>query len=34
MDNFWQQVAKLIFNVSHVLFSQVPTLQTETDKQW
>jgi len=32
MDNFWQQVAKFVFNVSNLLFSQVSTLQTDIDK--
>jgi len=26
MDDFWQEVAKFVFNVSILLFSQVPTL--------
>jgi len=26
MDEFWQKVAKFVFNVSNLLFSQVPTL--------
>jgi len=26
MDELWQQVAKFVFNVSNLLFSQVPTL--------
>ena len=34
VDDFWQQVAKFVFNVSNLLFSQVSTLQTDTDKQW
>jgi len=34
MDDFWQQVAKFVSNVSNLLFSQVPTLQADTDKQW
>jgi len=29
-----QQVAKVVFNVSNLLFSQVSTLQTDTEKQW
>jgi len=33
MDDFWQQVAKFIFNVSHLPFPQVPMLQTDTEKQ-
>jgi len=32
VDDFWQQIAKFVFNVSNLLFSQVSTLQT--DKQW
>jgi len=31
---FWQQVAKFVFNVSNLLFSQVSALQRDTDKQW
>jgi len=34
MDDFWQQVAKFAFNVSNLLFSRVPTLQIDIDKQW
>jgi len=34
MGDFWQQVAKLVFNVSNLLFSQVSALQTDADKQW
>ena len=30
VDDFWQQVAKFVFNVSNLPFSQVTTLQTET----
>ena len=33
MDDFWQKVAEFVFNVSILLFSQVPTLhckQTQT----
>jgi len=33
MDDFWQEVATFVFNVSILLFSQVPTLhckQTQT----
>jgi len=33
MDNIWQYVAKFVFNVSILLFRQVPTLhckQTQT----
>jgi len=30
MDEFWQQVAKFVFNVSNLLFSQVPTLYRQT----
>jgi len=34
MDDFWQLIAKFAFSVSNLLFSQVSTLQTDTDKQW
>jgi len=34
VDDFWQQVAKFVFNASNLLFSQVSMLQTDTDKQW
>ena len=34
VDDFLQQVAKVVFNVSNLLFSQVSTLQTDTEKQW
>jgi len=34
VDDFWQQVAKFVFNVSNLLFSQVSMLQKDTDKQW
>jgi len=34
VDDFWQQVAKFVFNVSNLLFSQESLLQTDTDKQW
>jgi len=30
LDEFWQQVAKFIFDVSNLLFSQVPTLYRQT----
>jgi len=30
MGDFRQQAAKFVFNVSNLLFSQVPTLQTKT----
>jgi len=30
MDEFWHQVAKFVFNVSNLLFSQVPTLYRQT----
>jgi len=33
VDDLWQQVAKFVFNVSNLLFSQVSLLQTDTDKQ-
>jgi len=26
MDEFWQQVVRFVFNVSNILFSQVPML--------
>jgi len=32
VDDCWQQIAKFVFNVSNLLFSQVSTVQT--DKQW
>jgi len=34
VDDFWQQVAKFVLNVSNLLFSQVSMLQKDTDKQW
>ena len=34
MDNICQKVAKIIFTVSNLLFSHVPMLQTDIDKQW
>jgi len=34
VDDFWQEVAKFVFNDSSLFFSQVPLLQTNTDKQW
>ena len=34
MDDFWQQVAKFVFDVSNLLFPEVLMLQTDTDKQW
>jgi len=30
MDDYWQQVANFVFNVSNLLFSQVLTQQTQT----
>jgi len=36
MDDFWQQVAKFVFNVSILLFPQVPTIhctQTQTNSK-
>jgi len=29
-----QLVAKFVFSVGNLLFSQVPALQPDTDKQW
>jgi len=34
VHDFLQQVAKFVFNVSNLLFSQVSTLQADTDQQW
>jgi len=31
---FLQQVAKYVSDVRNLLFSQAPTLQVDTDKQW
>jgi len=33
MDYFWQQDVKFVFDVSNLLFSQMPTLQRDKDKQ-
>jgi len=33
VDDFRKKVAMFVFNVSNLLFSQVSTLQTDTEKQ-
>ena len=34
MVDFWKQVDKFVSNASNLLFTQVPTLQADTEKQW